>query len=108
MTPDEKLRQAIEALGLHIEPGLDTSAKPEYCAFTYDSSGTLYGDDGPCLDYRRWTLCYVAPVAQNRLAMRQRIRKAIQSVFGVWPSEEDETGNSGQRYLYYFETIGVL
>lgn len=108
MTYDAKLKQALEALGLHIEPGLDTTAGTEYCAYGYDSSGTLFGDDGPCLDYRRWTVVYVAPVGQNRLAMRQSIRRAIFEVFGVWPSEEPDTDESGQRYLYDFETIGAI
>lgn len=108
MTYDAKLYAAMSALGLPIEPNLDTSSRPEYCAYYYDSSGTLYGDDGPCLEHRRWTLVYVAPVGQNRLAMRQKIRSAIYDLFGVYPSEDDATDASGQRYLYEFETVGAI
>lgn len=108
MTYDAKLKEALEALGLHVEAGLDTSAGSEYCVYGYDSSGTLFGDDGPCLEYRRWTVVYVAPVGQNRLAMRQNIRRAIFEVFGVWPSEEPAPDAYGQRYLYDFETVGGL
>ncbi len=108
MTEDVLLKQALEALCLHVEPGLDTSAKPEYCAYAYDSSGTLFGDDRPCLEHRRWTVLYVAPLGQNRIEMRQNIRRAIFDTFGVWPSEDTETDASGQQYLYNFETIGGL
>lgn len=75
-------------------------------ACAYDSEGTLYGDDAPCLDYRRWDLVYRVPIGVNRLDMRRRIRHTILDLFGVWPSEEDVSDASGQRYLYSFETIG--
>lgn len=108
MTYDAQLKQALEELGLPVEPGLDTTATDEYCVYWYDSSGTLFGDDAPCLEHRRWTVIYVAPVGQNRLDMRNSIRWKIFGVFGVWPSEEDATDASGQRYLYEFETIGAI
>lgn len=108
ITYDAKLKEALEALGLHVEPGLDTSAGTEYCAYGYDSSGTLFGDDAPCLECRRWTVRYVAPAGQNRLPMRRSIRNAIFEVFGVWPSEEAEPDANGQQYFYDFETIGGL
>ena len=108
MIYDEKLKAALEELGLHVEAGLDTSAGTEYCTYGYDSSGTLFGDDRPCLEYRRWTVRYVAPTGQNRLSMRQNIRNAIFRVFGVWPSEESEPDASGQQYFYDFESVGGL
>lgn len=108
MTYEAQLCSAISSLGLNVEPSLDTSAKDEYLAYFYNSEGTMFGDDGPCLDYRRWTLVYVAPLSVNRISVRRSIRDAVLSVFGVWPSEEDVSDASGQRYIYSFETIGGI
>lgn len=103
---EEQLYAAMTALGLHVEPNLDTSTNEEYLVYGYDSEGTLYGDDAPCLDHRRWDLVYRAPIGTNRLEMRKKIRHTILDLFDVWPSEEDVSDASGQRYLYTFETIG--
>lgn len=108
MTLDDKLVSGIAGLGIRIEPNLDTSTEPEYLVYSYTSQGTMFGDDAPCLDYRRWTLAYIAPIGTNRIAIRRSIRETIQELFGVWPSEEDCSDVSGQRYVYDFETIGGL
>lgn len=108
MTYEEQLVSGFAALGLSIEPGLDTSAETEYVVYGYDSEGTLYGDDGPCLEYRRWTIVYVAPISYDRREERMKIRELIQSITGVWPSEEDATDGNGQRYIYEFETFGGI
>lgn len=103
---EEKLYAALTALGIHVEPNLDTSTEEEYLVYAYDSEGTLYGDDAPCLDARRWDLVYRAPIGVNRIELRQKIRYAILDLFGVWPAEDDASDASGQKYLYSFETIG--
>lgn len=103
---EEELYAALTALGLHVEPSLDTSAGSEYIVYSYDSSGSLYGDDTPCIDYRRWDVVYVAPIGQDRRQLRNQIRETILKLFGVWATEEDVSDAAGQRYLYTFETIG--
>ena len=108
MTYDVQLCAAIKALGLPIEPNLDTSAEAEYLVYSYTSEGALFGDDTPCLDHRRWDLIYVAPAGFNRIAIRRSIREAVFDIFGVWPVEEDVSDTSGQRYAYSFETIGGI
>lgn len=108
MTQDARLTAGLKQLGLHVEPNLDTSAEKEYVAYFYDREGTLHGDDGPCVEYRRWTVVYVAPNGLNRLEKRQQISRLIQSLFGAWPTEENMTDESGQRYVYEFDTIGGI
>ena len=108
MTQEAKLKTAIENLGLHVEPNLDTSAGTEYLAYFYTSEGFLWGDDRPCLDRRRWTLVYVAPIGQNRIPKRLGIRQAIMDLFDAWPEEEDASDANGQRYIYTFDTVGGI
>lgn len=108
MTYDERLCRGIEELGLTIEPGLDTSAEEEYVVYTCSRSGTLWGDDAPCLEQRFWTVVYVAPVACDRLVQRIRIMQTILSIFGAWPTEDDATDEAGQRWVYEFSTIGGI
>lgn len=108
MTYDERLCRSIERLGLSIEPGLDTSAEGEYVVYTYSRSGTLWGDDAPCLEQRFWTVVYVAPVSCDRLETRFRIMQTIMDIFEVWPREDDATDDNGQRWVYEFSTIGGL
>ena len=108
MTYDERLCQGIESLGLHIEPGLDTSAEGEYAAYSYARNGTLWGDDAPCLEQRFWTVVYVAPVGYDRMEIRTRIMQTILGIFGAWPREEDYSDINGQRWVYEFSTIGGL
>ncbi|MGM9669722.1 MAG: hypothetical protein ACI3VZ_08220 [Faecousia sp.] len=108
MTYEDRFSEAFLDMGLPIQPGLDTTAESEYVVYGYDSDGTLYGDDGPCLEYRRWTVVYVAPVAYDRRALRRKIREVIQTITGVWPSEDDATDGAGQRYIYEFETFGGI
>lgn len=108
MSYDAQLCQTIKSLGLRIEPNLDTSTHSEYLVYGYTSEGALFGDDVPCIDHRRWELVYVVPVSVNRISVRRSIREAILKIFGVWPSEEDVSDASGQRYLFCFETIGGI
>lgn len=108
MTYDAQLCEAITALGLPIEPNLDTSTETEYLVYSYTSEGVLYGDDTPCLDRRQWALVYVAPIGFNKIATRHSIREAVFNIFGDWPIEEDDSDASGQRYIYTFETIGGI
>lgn len=108
MTFDERLCRGFEELGLPIEPGLDTSTEAEYVAYSYARSGTLWGDDGPCLEQRRWSVVYAAPAACDRLETRQKIMQMIFSIFSVWPREDDVTDAAGQRWLYEFGTVGGI
>lgn len=108
MTYDDKLCLAVEKLGLHIEPGIDTSAEGEYVVYSYTRNGTLWGDDAPCLDQRRWTVVYVAPLGYDRRKERLAIMQAIFSIFSAWPDEDDYTDENGQRWVYEFDTIGGL
>lgn len=108
MTYDAELKKSLSALGVPVEPILDTSVDHEYIAYYYESKGTLFGDDVPCMEYRSWTVVYLAPVGYNRLAMRQNIRQVIFDLFEVWPTEDDASDASGQRWIYEFETIGGL
>lgn len=108
MTYEDLFEDAFLDLGLRIQPGLDTTVDSEYVVYGYNSDGTLYGDDSPCLEHRRWTIVYVAPIAYDRREMRQEIRRAIRKITGTWPSEEDATDAAGQRYIYEFETFGVI
>lgn len=108
MSYEDRFVEAFGSLGLSIQPGLDTTAEPEYIVYGFDSAGTLFGDDGPCLEYRKWSIVYVAPVACDRREMRRCIRSLIQDITGVWPSEDDATDGSGQRYIYEFETVGGI
>ncbi len=105
---EEKLIQGIENLGLHVEPGLDTSAQGEYVVVLYSSKGVLWGDDAPTLDARDWEMVYVCPLSYNRLDIRKALRQLVFDVFDVWPSEEDVTDGSGQRFLYVFGSIEGL
>lgn len=106
MTRDERFLEKIEDLGLHVEPSLDTSALSEYVVVFYNSEGTLFGDDAPCLEARYWQVIYVAPVAYDRTEIREKLRRLIYEIYEVWPREEDVTDVNGQRFLYEFSTIG--
>lgn len=108
MSIEERLEQAFMLHGLPFQPDLDTTAEAEYLAYYYDSDGTLYGDDGPCLEHRNWTIVYAAPLTYDRREMRQAIRNTILAVTGVWPSEENISDGNGQRYVYEFETFGGI
>lgn len=108
MTREEKLLDGIEALGLHVEPNLDTSAGEEYVVLFYNSDGTLHGDDAPCLEFRDWEMVYVCPVASNRLSVREALRRLIYEIFDVWPPEDNASDQNGQRYVYDFQSYGGL
>lgn len=108
MNIEDRLEKEFWLLGLTFQPGLDTTAAAEYLAYYYDSDGTLFGDDAPCLEHRNWTIVYFAPLAHDRREMRQMIRRIIQDVTGVWPSEDDATDANGQRFVYEFETFGGI
>lgn len=108
MTYDAQLYQTLSTLGLPVEPILDTSVDHEYITYSYESEGTLFGDDGPCLEYRRWTVIYSAPIGYNRLTVRQQVQQAIWNLFGVWPSEDDASDANGQRWIYEFDTTGGI
>ena len=108
MRIEDTLEMQFAEHGLSFQPGLDTTVSEEYLAYYYNSDGTLFGDDGPCLEHRNWTIIYVAPLAHDRRKMRQQIRAIIQAVTGVWPSEDDATDAAGQRFVYEFETFGGI
>ena len=104
--PEDRLAEAFEALGIPLQPGLDTTAEGTYAVYAYDTNSALHGDDTACLEDRAWSLVFVAPLGVDQRAVREQIRGTIRDLFGVLPSEEDVTGGAGgQQYLYEFETI---
>lgn len=108
MTREERLIQSIENLGLHVEPNLDTSAGDEYVVLFYNSDGTLFGDDAPCLELRDWEMVYVCPLASNRQSVRMALRNLIYDIFDVWPTEDNASDINGQRYVYDFKSFEGL
>ena len=106
MTENERFLDAIEALGLHVEPSLDTSAADEYVVLFYTSEGVLHGDDKPCLEMRKWQMVYVAPAGYDRTEIRNKLRSLVMETYEVWPTEEDVSDTNGQRFLYDFDTFG--
>lgn len=108
MTFDERLCRGFDELGLPVEPGLDTSLEPEYVVYSYTRNGALWGDDGPCLEQRNWSVVYCAPIACDRLETRQKIMQMIFSIFGTWPREDDATDAACQRWVYSFDTMGGI
>lgn len=108
MTQDERFLKGIENLGLHVEPSLDTSALDEYVVVSYNSDGTLFGDDAPCLERRNWQMVYAAPIACNCTDIRSRLRRIVYEIYDVWPSEEDVSDAKSQRFLYEFTSFGGI
>lgn len=108
MTYDAQLKQRLEELGVPVEPIIDTSVDREYIAYFYERKGTLFGDDEPVLEHRRWTVVYCAPNSCNRMSMRQNIIQTIFELFGSWPSEDNASDANGQRWLYEFDTAGGI
>ncbi len=107
MRLEDRLAAGLEALGLTVEPGLDTTAGKEYACYSFDTQEAMAGDDHTCLEFRQWDVFYVAPLGLDRREMRGKIRDLIQQLFGILPSEEDLTDNQfGQQYLYEFYTSG--
>ena len=107
MKQGDALCQALEGLGLSVQPGLDTSAGKAYVVYSFDTEAALPGDDMICIEQRRWSVFFVGPIGQDLRSLRNQIREVIQQLFGILPPEEDLTDNQyGQQYLYEFETIG--
>lgn len=106
MSPMESFMDAVEAMGLHIEPTIDTSAEGEYVVIYGDRTAALFGDDGPAIEAVNWDVYYVAPIGYNRIGVRNAIRQAIFNAFNAWPRDEDVSDQNGQRYWYQFSTIG--
>ncbi len=107
MRLEDRLAAGLEALGLSVEPGLNTEADQEYVCYSFDTKEAMAGDDQICMEYRQWDVIYVAPLAVDRRTIREQIRDLIQQLFGIRPSEEDLTDNQyGQQYLYEFDTCG--
>ena len=105
---EDQLVEAFAAIGLTLQPGLDTTSEGRYAVYAYDTEGSLYGDDCIGIEYRSWVVVFVAPLAVDERSTRQQIRQIIEELFGVRPSEEDATGDTGgQKFLYAFETIEV-
>ena len=108
MTKEDRLVEAFAGIGLTLQPGLDTSAEGQYAVYTYDTDGSIYGDDHVILEFRSWIIVFVAPLATDQRVKRQQIRSTIEDLFEVLPSEEDATGDTGgQKFIYTFETLEV-
>lgn len=97
--------EGIEALGLHVEPNLDTSGREEYVVLFCNRDGSFFGDDAPVFDALDWTVAYVCPIDCNRRETRNALRRLIFELFEIWPKEDNVTDADGQRYLYSFKSI---
>lgn len=105
---EEQFIVAVEALGLRIEPSVDTSAAGEYAVILRSRSGGMYGDDAPVFDVLAYDLYYVAPLSFNRTAICDQLRMLVFEHFGVHPREEDLSDATGQIYHYTFSAIGGI
>lgn len=105
MTLNQKLRQALEPLGLRLVPDVDTAHGERGCVLHYDLRPVQTADNAP-LFYKALVQVHLfLPLEENGIALVGRAVRAVAAAGCTWPEVVDASDETGQHKVLECEYL---
>lgn len=100
MTLNERLRRALEPLGLPVVPGVDARRRERVITFQYNLVPCQFTDNRPGFYLALVQVHLLLPLPENALALRREIVSALAVEGFTWPEVTDAGDGSGQHWVF--------
>ena len=104
MTLNQRIREALEPIGLPVVPDVDTQQRERCLVFNYSTLPTRHADDAPAFELYLVQVHYVCPSGWNSLEERRAVKRALFAAGFSWPEEtpaSDSTQKNGENKQHY-------
>lgn len=108
MTINQRLRQALEPLGLPVVPGTDTGHRDWCVTFNYDLIPTQWADGRPLLSRALVQVHLFCPLSESPIGMRGRMAEALAAAGFSYPEAVDASDDNSQHIVLETEIITSL
>lgn len=105
MTLNQRLRDALEPLGLPVIPDVDTQHRSRCLVFNYDLLPAQYADNGP-LWYRALIQVHLyLPLEENGLGLLREVAGVLAGAGMTHPDIIDATDEKTQHKVFECEAL---
>ena len=108
MNLDERIRTALEPMGLPVCPHDYEGDELEYITFVYTELGALHANGAAQAIRYLVDLSWYLPKGQNPNVGKARIRQLLQAAGATTPNIVDASDGDGQHYVFEFEMTGAV
>lgn len=105
MTLNEKLRSALEPLGLPVVPGVDSRSRERVITFQYDLLPWQFADNAPMYYKALVQVHLFLPLPENGLRLRREILSALTAGGFTWPEVIDAGNDNGQHWVFECQAL---
>lgn len=111
MSVNQLILDTLASLGIPVVPDRYTGEESRYCVFNYNTAPADYGDDDPKHERYLIQVHLFAPIGENILEIRRKVKRLLHGAGLTWPVEEnatetyETTGEGGQHYIFECEYV---
>lgn len=108
MTAGERLKAALDPLGLPVKPDAYMGEEEQYITYNYDLLPVLYAD-GRAHFFRALIQVHLfAPLGVSTVGARAGIMQALAGAGFPWPEMENASDKDAQHYVFETEAVEKL
>ena len=104
MRLNQRIREALEPIGLPVVPDVDTQQRDRCLIFNYSTVGDFFSDDVPQFERCLIQIHYICPHGWNSLEERRAVKRALFAAGFSWPEEtpaSDSTRKDSENKQHY-------
>lgn len=105
MTTGERLKAALDPLGLPVKPDIYAGDEDQYITYNYDLLPAHHADDRPHLYRALIQVHLLAPHGVTTTVIRTGIMQALAGAGFPWPEAVNASDKDGQHYVFETETV---
>ena len=97
MTVNERIKAALDPIGLPVKPDRYKGEAESYLIFQYSTVGDGYADDAPGFERCLIQVHYLCPAGVNSLAIRKQVKRSLFQAGFSWPEEVNAGDGAMQK-----------
>ena len=97
MTVNERIKKALDPIGLPVKPDRYKGDEESYIVFNYSTLGACYADDAPGFERYLVQVHFFCPAGVNSLQLRRTIKEKLLQEDFSWPEEVNAADGSMQK-----------
>lgn len=108
MTVNERIKGALEGLGLPVKPDVYKGGAKSYFVFNYDLAPFEFADNGPIRYKALIQVHLILPLGVNSVPYRYKTIQALVGAGFTWPEVVDATDGETQHFVFETELLTKL
>lgn len=105
MMLNQRLRTALEQLGMPVLPDVDTGNRERCMVFHYDLRPAQFAGNEPCWYKALVQVHLFLPLGEDGVALQGQVIRALAGAGFTWPEVVDATDEEGQHKVFECELL---